>query len=84
MWNKYFRLQVALGQPPVQLDDASPAAIQTLETITGLFIQKHQEKIRDIVAELSLPRSSQCGSVTGNDYEPVIGPRIRRAPVRSY
>jgi hypothetical protein len=82
-WNKYFRLQVDLGQAPVGLDDSSPEATQKLETSTELFMKEQQEKIREVVSELSLPRSSQCGPGTGNDYEPVIGPRIRQAPVNA-
>lgn len=79
-WNKYFRLQVEIGQPPVELDDSSTEATQKLDGNTKLFMKNHEEKIREIVSELSLPRSSQCGTALGNDYEPVTGPRIRHTP----
>ena len=82
-WNKYFRLQVDLGQPPVALDDSSSEATQNLEKNTDLFLKEHEEIIRDVVAELSSPRSSQCGPPLGNDYEPVVGPRIRQVPVHA-
>ena len=82
-WNKYFRLQVDLGQPPVGLDDSSPEATQKLDKSTELFMKEHEEQIREVVAELSSPRSSQCGPPAGNDYEPVIGPRIRQVPANA-
>jgi hypothetical protein len=79
-WNTYYRLQVDLGQP-VELDDSSPEATQRLAASTELFLKEEAEKIHEIVTELSLPRSSQCGPPIGNNYEPAKGPRIRQAPV---
>jgi hypothetical protein len=79
-WNRYFRLQVDLGQSPVELDDSSPEATQKLEKSSELFLMEHQEEIHEVVVELSLPRSSKCGPPAGNSYEPVTGPRIHRIP----
>lgn len=82
-WNKYFRLQVDLGPQPVELDDSSPQATQKLDTSTALFMKDQEARIREVVAELSLPRSSQCGPPMGGDYEPAKGPRTRNRPVNS-
>ena len=83
IWNTYFRLQVALGQPPVGLDDLSPAATRKLQAATEAYMQNEGAKdLSDVVAELSSPRSDQCSKASGSNNEPVIGPRIRHAPVR--
>lgn len=76
-WDKYFRLQVDLGPQPIALDDSSPDATRRLDLNTKMYLQDREEVVREVVAELSLPRSSQCGLPMGNDYEPVTGPRQR-------
>ena len=76
-WQRYVRLQVDLGTVPVALDDSTPEAAQRLEASTALFLEKHEEEMSSIVAELSLPRAPECGPGYGADYERPNGPRIR-------
>ena len=73
----YFRVQVDLGTPPIELDDSSPEAIGRLEARTQDFMTKHHEAIDGIVAQLKLPRAPECGPRIGADYERPDGPRER-------
>jgi predicted acylesterase/phospholipase RssA len=75
----YYRVQVDLGTPPIELDDSSPAAIGRLEAQTGKFMKLHHDAIDGIVAQLKLPRASDCGPTIGADYERPDGPRERDA-----
>jgi len=74
----YYRLQVDLGTPPIDLDNSSPAALQRLESSTELFMKEHSSEMDQLVSELRLPRSPNCGPRVGADYERPEGPRLRR------
>jgi hypothetical protein len=72
----YYRLQVELGTPPVELDDSSPDALKHLEQATRDFLAAHKQDLDQIVYQLSLPRAPQCGPRIGADYERPDGPRL--------
>ena len=74
----YYRLQVDLGTPPIDLDNSSPAALQRLESSTELFMKEHSSEMDQLVSELRFPRSPNCGPRVGADYERPEGPRLRR------
>ncbi|MBS0239222.1 MAG: patatin-like phospholipase family protein [Proteobacteria bacterium] len=73
----YYRVQVDLGAPPIELDDSSPDALARLEARTRDFIAEHRDAIDGIVTQLTLPRATECGPTIGADYERPDGPRER-------